>query len=81
MKVEVVFLGSQVSVDVKQHYKIAEGLVPAIPAESFLTPDLCGARDGSRPPVDLTSPPATSSGGSPETTAAASLWVVQKQAP
>ena len=30
-------------------------------------------------PVDLTSPPATSPGGSPETTAAASPWAVQKQ--
>ena len=42
---------------------------------------LCGTRGRLRPPVDLTSPPATQSGGSPETTAAASPRAVQNQTP
>ena len=42
---------------------------------------LCGTRGRLRPPVDLTSPPATPSGGSPETTAAASPRAVQNQTP
>ena len=63
-------------------YKIAA--VSSHPSHSSrILSDTCAEQEPGRlrPPVDLTSPPATSSGGSPETTAAASLWAVQKQTP
>ena len=55
--------------------------VSSQPFQQNLFWHMCRTRGRSRPPADLTSPPATSSGGSPETTATASLWVVQKQIP